>query len=182
MNDPIDAVSAWLDALAAPVPSPGGGAAAALTVATAAAVTTMVAGYAPDGPDCEATRAGAGGVRAQALAAARRDAAASARLVAAYRERRADLARALHEATDASLAVAESAAPLAPLLTWLAAHGDPRLASDVAVAAHLAAGAVRAAAATAAGNLASWPDAPASLHDRLDAAHADAVALDALGR
>ncbi|MFJ6653090.1 cyclodeaminase/cyclohydrolase family protein [Microbacterium sp. NPDC091313] len=179
MTDPIDGVTPWLDALAEPVPAPGGGAAAAVVIAVAAATTTMVGGYAPPGERDAAVRAG-GGIRAAALSAYARDAAASARVVAAFRGASADLPAALEEATDASLAVAETAAELMPILSALRDRGDPRLRADVSVAAHLAAGAVRAAAATAADNLASWPDAPPQARARLASARLLAAALDAL--
>lgn len=180
MSDPIDGVSAWLDALAEPVPSPGGGAAAAVVVAVAAAMTTMVAEYAPGDDDRTMGVRAATAVRAAALDAYARDAAASARLVAAYRGATDDRAAALAEATEAALAVAETAAPLVETLTHLGEHGDPRLRADVAVAAHVAAGAVRAAAATVADNLASWADAPPDVRARLRAAGDLADALDAL--
>jgi formiminotetrahydrofolate cyclodeaminase len=166
-----DVFGTWLDSLAAPVPAPGGGAASAVVLAIGAAVAEMVAGYAPSGQDRDASLAAVSAVRREALAAADRDAAASAALIAAFRrdDTDADAAtlreiaterrQALDVATQSSLGIALAAAPLGNALAWLAEHGEPRLAPDVVVAARTVAAGVRSAAATAHANVeASVPE------------------------
>ncbi|MEV7693108.1 cyclodeaminase/cyclohydrolase family protein [Microbacterium sp. NPDC089189] len=153
-----DELGPWLERLAEPVPSPGGGAAAAVTIAVGAAVLGMTAGYAAEGDERRRAIALAARVRQDALAAADRDAAASAALVAAFRlpedERsRAVRAGALREAATASLTVARLALPLVETLGWLAEHGDPMLTPDVVVAGRTLAAGIRSACATARSNL-----------------------------
>lgn len=163
MTHPADDLSAgvlapWIESLADPVPAPGGGAAGAVTIAIGAAVLGMTAGYAPEGSESRRAISLASRARQDALALADRDATASAALVAAFRlpdgaPSRAARAEALREAAAASLAVARLPLPLVDPLRWLAAHGDPMLAPDVAVAGRTLAAGVRSACATARSNL-----------------------------
>lgn len=178
------AFAGWLDELAAPIPAPGGGAASAVVLAIGAAVTGMAVGYAPDGPDRERELRVTTTVRADAVALADRDAAASAALIAAFRmvdgeTARAERARTLEEATWSSLAVAEAAAPLAATLDWVSGRGEPRLRPDVVVGARTTVAAVRSAAATARSNVASARDAgiDGAEIDRMTAALASAEHL-----
>ncbi|MDX2377671.1 cyclodeaminase/cyclohydrolase family protein [Microbacterium sp. LRZ72] len=180
-SDGAIGIASWLERLAATAPAPGGGAAAAMTLAIGAAVAEMAAGYAAAESHRTAALSAAADVRARALGAADRDAAASARLVAAYRlpdgdAADAERAGALAEAAGASLAIAAAAASLEPTLRWLAVYGDERLAPDVVVAARTVAAALRAAAATARSSLSALPAGNAAREDG-DRAELDAVTL-----
>lgn len=132
-----------LDALASEQPAPGGGSAAALVGAMAAALCAKVASFAADG-----------GSVAQAAALCRRLTALAeedARLFASALselERRDDdfkLGRALEQAADAPLRIAEACADVAALASALAEASSQHQA-DARSAAALAAGAARAAA------------------------------------
>src|SRR5215831_10749781 len=84
-----DTIAAFLDQLAARVPSPGGGATAALHAAQAAALLAMVARYS-DGPRYDAGLMGslvtrADKLREEALGLAEADAAAFGAVADAYR-------------------------------------------------------------------------------------------------
>lgn len=144
------AIGSWLERLAEPAPDPGGGAAAALVVAAGAALVSMSAGYAPPGAQRDAIAAAAGHARTDALSAADEDAQASAALVAAFglAVDHPERAQRVRTATLAAAATSTRAVGIARTLVapleWLAAHGEPRLAPDVAVAARLLAAGVRA--------------------------------------
>jgi formiminotetrahydrofolate cyclodeaminase len=142
---PVDVlgIEPLLDALAADQPAPGGGSAAALVGAIAAALCAKVAHSSAEG-----------GSVAQAAALCRRLtslAEEDARLyVTALSEldRRDDdfkLGRALEQAADAPLRIAEACADVAALASALAERASERQA-DARSAAALAAGAARAAA------------------------------------
>jgi len=156
--EPVDIprIDDLLDALAAQEPAPGGGSAAAFTGAIAAAVCAKVARFADDG-----------GAGAQAAALCRRLTQLAAEdahvFTRALREldRRDDdfkLGRALDEAADAPLRIAEACVDVAVLASALAASGTPELQPDARAAAALAAGAAKAAAVLVEANLAVSSD------------------------
>jgi formiminotetrahydrofolate cyclodeaminase len=171
---PVDVlrIDPLLDAFASEEPAPGGGSAAALVGAMAAALCAKVARFSADG-----------GSAAQAAALARRLtalAAEDARLFTAALselERRDDdfkLGRALEQAADAPLRIAEACADVAALASALAEAAAEHQA-DARSAAALAAGAVRAAALLVEVNLGvSGHDDRAQLAQRLTA-QADAA-------
>jgi formiminotetrahydrofolate cyclodeaminase len=185
-----------LDALASGSPAPGGGAAAALAGALAAALVAMVARVAAlhDGgrPPLGPARRAADGLRRRLARLAAADAVAYARFVEARRRRpvipRA-VERALHTATEVPLAVAESARDTLALAGRLAPRARPSTRSDLAVAVHLANGALESGAVTARANLAALGASTesAALRRRLERAEREGGAarrdaLDALAR
>lgn len=140
----------WTRALAESSGSPGGGAGAGLMLAIAASLTSMVAGY------TEAEEHGRGqltrvhtrarSLRAAALQLADEDAAASEAFGAAFRMdpgpgREAAIHEASVQAAKASAVLGGRAIDAIDDLGWLAAHGNPALVADIAVAI----GALRAA-------------------------------------
>ncbi|WP_203135510.1 cyclodeaminase/cyclohydrolase family protein [Microbacterium sp. JZ31] len=142
-------IDRWTARLGEAKGDPGGGAAAGVMLALAAGLISMVAGYSDAIEVGERARA----LRDEALDAADADAAASAAFGAAFRRDDDGRAEAIREA---SLEAARSSARLGgraraaiPDLEHLAAHGDPALVADVAVAA----AALRAALASARTNL-----------------------------
>jgi formiminotetrahydrofolate cyclodeaminase len=141
-----------LDALAAEQPAPGGGSAAALVGAIAAAVCAKVARFANDG-----------GSVAQAAALCRRltqlaqeDARVFANALGELDRRDDDfkLGRALDEAAETPLRIADACVDVAVLASALAEQGTPELQPDARAAALLAAGAARASAVLVEANLA----------------------------
>lgn len=153
-SGPVDfpRIDDLLAALAAPEPAPGGGSAAALVGAIAAAVCAKVAGFAGDD-----------GSVAQAAALCRRltqladeDARVFANALAELERRDDDfkLGRALEEAAEAPLRIADACLDVAVLASSLAASGTPELQPDARAAAALAAGAARASAVLVEANLA----------------------------
>ena len=139
----VPRIDTLLDALASDQPAPGGGSAAALVGAMAAALCAKVAHFSDDG-----------GSVAQAAALCRRLtslAEEDARLFTvalSELDRRDDdfkLGRALEQAADAPLRIAEACADVAGLASALAAGSSVHQA-DARSAAALAAGAARAAA------------------------------------
>jgi formiminotetrahydrofolate cyclodeaminase len=171
---PVDVlhIDPLLDALASDQPAPGGGSAAALVGAIAAALCAKVAQFAADG-----------GSAAQAAALARRLtalAAEDARLFTtalSELDRRDDdfkLGRALEQAADAPLRIAEACADVAALASAIAEAPSEHQA-DARSAAALAAGAARAAAVLVEVNLgASDNDERVQLAQQLSA-QADAA-------
>lgn len=160
-------VGDWLERLAAPVPDPGGGAAAGLVIAAGAALVEMTAGYA-SGAEGAGIVGRASAARRAALAAAEEDGRMSAALVAAFRMppdsegRGAAIARTTARAAESSDALVQVAASLVAPLAWLEAHGEPRLAPDVAVAARMLACGIRSAAVNIRCDATSAADAGAS--------------------
>lgn len=161
--------------LADKVPSPGGGAVAAVTLAHAAALGAMVLRYTVGRAAFavnEATNAAAlaelDAMRTTALALADRDAAAYARLAALWKLPEGDPARArdfqpaVREAIDAPQAIVDLAHRACALLAELPARTNPRLGSDLAIAANLAALAADAAEWNVRVNLPSLTDAAAA--------------------
>jgi formiminotetrahydrofolate cyclodeaminase len=144
--EPVDVprIDTLLAALASEQPAPGGGSAAALVGAMAAALCAKVARFSGDG-----------GTAAQATALSRRLTSLAdedARLyisALSELERRDDdfkLGRALDQAADAPLRIAEACLDVAVLASTLAEQGLPERQADARSAAALAAGAARAAA------------------------------------
>jgi formiminotetrahydrofolate cyclodeaminase len=166
-------IEALLDALASDQPAPGGGSAAALVGAMAAALCAKVAGFSGDP-----------GAVAQAAALCRRLTALAdedARLfenALSELERRDDdfkLGRALEQAADAPLRIAEACTDVATLASALAGLSSEHQA-DARSAAVLAAGAARAASVLVEVNLGvSEHDERVQLAQRLSA-QADAAA------
>jgi formiminotetrahydrofolate cyclodeaminase len=150
---PVDVlrIDALLDALASEQPAPASGSAAALVGAIAAALCAKVASLSEDGGS--AAQAAALGRRLTALADedARLFTSALSEL-----ERRDDdfkLGRALEQAADAPLRIAEACADVAALASALAERGASERQADAKAAAALAAGAARAAAVLVGVNL-----------------------------
>ncbi|WP_309068381.1 cyclodeaminase/cyclohydrolase family protein [Microbacterium sp.] len=142
-------IDRWTARLGEAQGDPGGGAAAGVMLALAAGLISMVAGYS----DADEVRARARALREEALDAADADAAASGAFGAAFRrddDGRAEAIRgASLEAARSSARLGAQARAAIPDLEHLAAHGDPTLVADVAVAA----AALRAALASARTNL-----------------------------
>ncbi len=154
-----DTLAAFLDQLAARVPSPGGGATAALHAAQAAALLAMVARYS-DGPRYDAELinriiAEADGLCEDALALAEADAEAFSAVAQAYRlpreteaerqDRSASISSALAGATRPPADVIRTALLLTSLTEELRPAGNRNMMTDLAAAAEAA----RAAAVTA---------------------------------
>jgi formiminotetrahydrofolate cyclodeaminase len=161
--------------LADKVPSPGGGAVAAVTLAHGAALGAMVLRYTVGRPAFAAHEAAntaalseLDAMRATSLELADRDAAAYARLAALWKLPESDPARArdfqpaVQEAIDAPQAIVDLAHRACALLGELAERTNPRLGSDLAIAANLAALAADAAAWNVRVNLPSLSDAAAA--------------------
>jgi formiminotetrahydrofolate cyclodeaminase len=157
-SEPVDVprIDDLLDALAAREPAPGGGSAAALVGAIAAAICAKVAAFGEDG-----------GATAQAAALCRRltqlaeeDARVFANALSELDRRDDDfkLGRALDEAADAPLRIADACVDVAVLAAALASRGAPALQPDARAAGALAAGAARAAALLVEANLAVASD------------------------
>jgi formiminotetrahydrofolate cyclodeaminase len=157
--------------LAEKVPSPGGGAVAAVTLAHAAALGAMVLRYTVGRPAFTThesanaeTLAALDALRTTALSLADRDAAAYARLAALWKlppgdpARERDFPAAVTEAIDAPLTIVREAAKTAERLHALPPRTNPRLGSDLAIAANLAAAAADAAAWNVHVNLPSLAD------------------------
>jgi glutamate formiminotransferase/formiminotetrahydrofolate cyclodeaminase len=143
----------FLDALAAPTPTPGGGSAAAAAGAMAAALAAMVAGIAKlpfeSGRDFFAE-------------AVKRDAAAYEGVLAAYKrpkEGRAPFVEeALHQAAQVPLEVAERAAELKVGIDTLRSSAPQKFSSDLETARSLAQAASAGALANVRTNLESIKD------------------------
>jgi formiminotetrahydrofolate cyclodeaminase len=155
---PVDVprIDALLDALASDQPAPGSGSAAALAGAMAAAVCAKVARLSD-----------LGGATAQAAALCRRLTSLAEEDARVFRsalselERRDDdfkLGRALDQAADAPLQIAEACVDIVELATELARQAMPELEADARSAAALAAGATRASALLVEVNLTIRPD------------------------
>jgi formiminotetrahydrofolate cyclodeaminase len=173
---PVDVprIDPLLDALASEEPAPGGGSAAALVGAMAAAVCAKVARLSDDGGSVAQAAALCRKLTALAEEDARLFASALSEL-----DRRDDdfkLGRALEQAADAPLRIAEACADVAALASALAERGASQLQPDARAAAALAAGATRAAAVLVEVNLGvSGVDARVELAQRLSS-QADAAA------
>lgn len=134
---PLDA---WLDALSQPTGSPGGGAAAGVMLGLATGLMGMVAGYTRDDDAVTEIAGGLDGTRAELLEAVEADGVVSADLGAALARASEDPER--EEAVrGAALDAAASVARLGRIgitvvdeARALAAHGNPHVAVDLAVA------------------------------------------------
>lgn len=175
-------VGAWLEQLASRAPTPGGGSAAALAGAQAAALVAMVARLTLPAEAAESRQAGqavagaadapaeaagaladAERLRAALVRAADEDARAFEAVMAAYRlprstdeeraRRREAVQAALHAATAVPLRTAAAAVEVLETARRLAPVANPHAASDLGVAAHLAAAAAEGALLNVAINL-----------------------------
>jgi methenyltetrahydrofolate cyclohydrolase len=179
-------VGEWLAAVGSDAPAPGGGAAAAMTASTAAALVEMVCSLTIGKPafaeyeqHVTQVRDTARELRETALALADHDAAAFTALMAAYRlpretnehraERTAAIQAASLRAATVPLEIAATAAGVAGLAAQLPGRSNPRVLSDVGVAAACADAAIVSAAINVEVNLASLTDAGVrvTLSDRL---------------
>jgi formiminotetrahydrofolate cyclodeaminase len=143
----------FLDMVASREPAPGGGASAAVAVALAAALTAMAARFSTEHLDDAGTVADrAEELRSRVMPLAQADAAAYGRVLDAYRiprddeERRRKIRKALSDAADVPLSVAEVGAEVAGNAGRLAEAGNPNLRGDAVTATILARAAVHAAA------------------------------------
>ena len=146
----------FLESVASGEPAPGGGAVAAMAVALAAGLCSMSAHLSADHlADAAGLAEQAERLRQRVAPLAQEDAAVYGRVLAAYRTpdggdpnaRRERIRRALSDAADVPLAVAEIGATVAEIADRLAREGNPNLRGDAVVAALLAEAGVRAAAA-----------------------------------
>jgi methenyltetrahydrofolate cyclohydrolase len=169
-------ISAFVDALASPQPTPGGGTVAALAGAMGASLLMMVSGLPKTRGKTEAERAALGKARAaieplrnRLLALADEDAEAYDRVVAAYRlakgtdeeqrARKAAVQEAMRAATEAPLETLRVIAAVVEQAKTVAQFGNPSAASDVRVAFELLEAAAAGAAANVETNLTSLDDA-----------------------
>jgi formiminotetrahydrofolate cyclodeaminase len=179
-------VGEWLAAVGSDAPAPGGGAAAAVTASLAASLVEMVCAltigkpaFAADEQHVTGIRAAARELRLTALALADHDAAAFTALMAAYRkpretdgqraERTAAIQAASLRAATVPLEIAATAAGVAGLAAQLPGRSNPRVLSDVGVAAACADAAIVSAAINVEVNLTALTDASVriTLSDRL---------------
>ena len=168
-------ISAFVDALASPEPTPGGGTAAAVAGSIAAALLMMVAGLPKTRGNTDAervqlteARAALKSVRDRLLVLADDDTAAYNRVVAAYRlpkgsdaekaARKQAIADGMHAATETPLETLRTAAEGAAHARVIAQFGNPSAASDVRVALELLEAAAAGAAANVETNLGGLQD------------------------
>jgi glutamate formiminotransferase/formiminotetrahydrofolate cyclodeaminase len=149
----------FLNAIAAPTPTPGGGSVAALAGACAAALVEMVAGI----KKLDQFRQPASALRAELTQAYEKDAAAFDGVMAALKlpkgeERRAAIQEATKNATRVPLSVAGQCASVLRLAQELRGVAGDNVASDITVATEMAAAGIRGAAANVRINLASLKD------------------------
>ena len=157
--EPIDqqAIGTWLDRLAANTPAPGGGAVAALTAAIGAALGSMVISYTrgkkafrDQEDELAEAHARLTTIRTMLLNLAAEDADAYARLNALMKlpddhpDRQTHWADAVRNAIDVPRAGLATCVSLARLLDGLLGRSNQWLASDLAIAAALAAAGARA--------------------------------------
>lgn len=144
-----------LDAIASRQPAPAGGSTAAFVGAMAAALCAKVARISGDG----GALAQAEALKRRLAALAPEDAAAFAAALEQLREHRGDfdLGRALAQAADIPLQIAEACADVADLAAALAESGKADLQPDARTAAVLAAAATRSAALLVEANLGATP-------------------------
>lgn len=191
-------IDEFLDRLASTDATPGGGALAPMAGAFAAAMTTMVCNLTAGRPKfvdvqdavSELLRQTAE-CRYRLLALADADADAYEAVRDAYRlphatddqkrARAAAIEASMHGATQVPVESAEEARALLSLTLRTAEVGNPVVLSDIAVAAYIAAGAIRGAAAQAAFNIATLTDREfaAAMQDRLARATLDVDSLTA---
>jgi formiminotetrahydrofolate cyclodeaminase len=184
-------LSDFLDRLASGAPAPGGGAAAALAGSSAAALASMVCNLtlgkqelADVGPEIQQLLEETEALRAGLEFGVDADAEAFGRLAAAYRMPRDNdaqrnarvsaIRRASIDAARAPLEVGRLCTRVLDICTRLAEIGNPRVLTDVVVAAFLARAALHSAAANVEVNLPSikgdafWDEARRELEHLLD--------------
>jgi formiminotetrahydrofolate cyclodeaminase len=181
-------VADFLDQLASSAPTPGGGSASALAGALGAALNSMVCQLTLGKPEYAAVAAEtqrlldeSEAARAALAFAIEADAGAYGRVVAAYRlprstdQERSRRKRAIHdatmEATREPLDAARVCGQVLDLCEQLIKIGNPRLLSDVVVAALLARAALEGAAANVEVNLPTLGDDPFAAEARAELAH-----------
>ena len=167
MDDPLQlSVADLLDVLADRRRSPGAGSVAALATCAAAAVVTRAARYSSaTWPAAEGAAAQGEALRRRTAPLAALDADALGKALDALDEprdpdperRNWQLGRALRDAADVPLQIAEAAADVAALAADVAALGNPELRPDVAAAAALAEAGARMSAHLVAVNLGAGP-------------------------
>lgn len=178
----------FLDALEAPAPSPCGGTAAAAAAAMAAALVTMVARGSPDWVDRTGIASQARALRSRLTTLGDDDAAVFEHVIVTMRNRAGTpeqrdhaLGKALVEAAEIPLQIAEAAADVAELAALAAAEGAAQLRPDATAAATLAEAAVRAATHLVEINLATVPGDHHSRRAEMLSAAAAAARARALG-
>lgn len=168
-------IAPFIEQLAAPTATPGGGSAAAASAAMAAGLAAMVASmsrgkkaYVQHEAQLSEAIARLTVLRAELQSAIDADAAAYDAVAQAYRQAKVSadaaplMAAALEQATRVPLTVAERAAELGQLIANLSSITNPRMSSDLVVAAALAKAALEGALANVVINLkAIEADAPA---------------------
>jgi formiminotetrahydrofolate cyclodeaminase len=179
------ALTGWLERLAAADGGQGGGAACGVLLGIAAALMEMVARYSTDDPRAGACAVRLSDRRGAAIRAADADGMHSAALGASLRvaEDDPDRDRGIHEA---ALAAAASSAALGAVgialvaeLALLTEIGDPNVRADLAVGAEALSAGIAAAAVNLRADLGLW-DAHASDEFRDESAGALAEAVRAL--
>lgn len=179
----------FLDRLASSAPAPGGGAASALAGALAAALVAMVCNltmgkktFAQEEGRVRQVLARAEELRERLTRGVDDDAQAYGALAAAYRlpkepaeagaRRAAEIQKATARAAQVPMEIAEDCGRVLDLCQQAVGITNPRVASDLEVAAHLALGALRGALANVAINLPSLEDKSlvAALHERMASA------------
>ena len=168
-------ISAFLDAIASPDPTPGGGSAAAVGGAIGVALLMMVAGLPKTRGNSDAERVQLGetrgslvGARDRLLTLADTDTAAYNTVTAAYRlpkttdeekvARKQAVQRAMHAATEAPLDILRAVAEAMAHAQVVAALGNPSASSDVRVALELLEAAGAGASANVEINLTTLED------------------------
>jgi formiminotetrahydrofolate cyclodeaminase len=145
----------FLDSVASGEPAPGGGAVAAVAVALAAGLCSMAAHLSADHlADAAELAERAKRLRRRVAPLAQEDATAYGHVLAAYRTsddedpdvRRGRIRRALSEAADVPLTIAETGAMVAEIAARLTREGNQNLRGDAVVAALLAEAGTRGAA------------------------------------
>ncbi|MGH7499654.1 MAG: cyclodeaminase/cyclohydrolase family protein [Gemmatimonadales bacterium] len=146
---PVTPLTEWLDAVAAPRPTPAGGSAAAIAAALAASLAEMVAGitrsrerYAASHDRAAVVLERAGAMRAELLTLAVQDAEVFALFTGARGEAKE---RALREAAEVQLEVLRRASAVADLAATMADVGAVGALGDAATGTFLAAAAARSA-------------------------------------
>jgi glutamate formiminotransferase/formiminotetrahydrofolate cyclodeaminase len=168
-------ISAFLDRLASPEPTPGGGTAAAVAGGMAAALLMMVAGLKKTRTDAEGervelneARAALASVRHRIMVLADQDTEAYDSVIAAYRlpkstdeektARKQAIQRGMRAATDTPLETLRTTADAMRHACTIAQHAHSAAASDVRVALELLEAAAAGAAANVQTNLPALED------------------------
>jgi methenyltetrahydrofolate cyclohydrolase len=175
-----------LDAFAGGRRGPGGGSAAAIVAAIAAGLAETAARVSTrQWPDAKGIRAQAEALRARVAPLAQANAEAYGRALAMMREPGSGdvaLGKALAQAAELPLSIAEIAADVAVLSAVVAESGDAGVRGDAAAGAVLAEAAARAAANLVSINLAATADDPRVAQARESAAAAAEAAERALAK